>query len=179
MTINSVWHAGFTVSDIERSIAFYTEAVGLELRHRQEQENAYTSTFIGYPDAQLRVAQFSLPGGSHGPSGHVLELCEYVRPRGETIAPGTNATGSGHIAFETDALDETVARMVAAGGTPVSEPVEIVAGINRGGRTIYVRDPDGITVELVQAPSRAAGTADADGGAADADRGATDAERAA
>jgi catechol 2,3-dioxygenase-like lactoylglutathione lyase family enzyme len=155
MTINSVWHAGFTVSDIERSIAFYTEAVGLELRHRQEQENEYTSTFIGYPEAKLRVAQFALPGGQPGRSGHVLELCEYVRPRGETIAPGTSATGSGHIAFETDALDETVARMVAAGGTPVSEPVAIVAGVNRGGRTVYVRDPDGITVELVQAPPSA------------------------
>lgn len=154
MTINSVWHTGFTVSDIERSIAFYTEAVGLELRHRQEQENEYTSTFVGYPDAKLKVAQFSLPAGSHGPSGHVLELAEYVRPRGETLAPGSNAVGSGHLAFETDALDATLERMRAAGGTPVSEPVAITAGINRGGRTVYVRDPDGITIELVQAPAR-------------------------
>lgn len=154
MTINSVWHTGFTVSDIERSIAFYTEAVGLELRHRQEQQNEYTSTFIGYPDAHLKVAQFALPGGQPGRSGHVLELCEYVNPRGATLAPGSNAVGSGHIAFETDALDATVARMVEAGATPVSDPVEIVAGINSGGRTIYLRDPDGITVELVQAPAR-------------------------
>lgn len=154
MTINSVWHTGFTVSDIERSIAFYTEAVGLELRHRQEQENAYTSTFVGYPDAKLKVAQFSLPSGQHGPSGHVLELAEYVRPRGDTLAPGSNAVGSGHLAFETDALDATLERMRAMGATPVSEPVAITAGINRGGRTVYVRDPDGITIELVQAPAR-------------------------
>lgn len=156
MTINSVWHAGFTVSDIERSIAFYTEAVGLELRHRQEQRNEYTSTFIGYPDAHLKVAQFSLPGGQPGRSGHVLELCEYVRPKGGALEPGSNAVGAGHIAFETDALDATLARMVAAGATPVSDPVEIAAGINRGGRTVYLRDPDGITVELVQAPEAGA-----------------------
>lgn len=154
MTIRSVWHTGFTVSDIERSIAFYEGAVGLTLRHRQEQANEYTATFVGYPDASLRVAQFDLPGGSGTVSGHVLELCEYVRPRGETIPPGTNATGSGHIALETDELDATLERMRAAGGTPVSEPVAIAAGINEGGRTVYVRDPDGITVELVQAPPR-------------------------
>lgn len=154
MTIRSVWHTGFTVSDIERSIAFYEGAVGLTLRHRQEQENAYTSTFVGYPDVSLRVAQFALPGGSDNVSGHVLELCEYVRPRGETIPPGTNAVGSGHLALETDDLDGTLARMREAGGRSVSEPVDIVAGINRGGRTVYVRDPDGITVELVQAPRR-------------------------
>lgn len=156
MTIRSVWHTGFTVSDLERSIAFYEGAVGLRLRHRQEQENEYTSTFVGYPDASLRVAQFALPGGSDNVSGHMLELIEYVRPKGETFPPGTNQVGSGHLALETDDLDGTLARMRDAGGTSVSEPVEITAGINRGGRTVYVRDPDGITVELVQAPEREA-----------------------
>jgi hypothetical protein len=42
MSVRSVWHAGFTVADIEQSIAFWTEAVGMVLRHRQIQENAYT-----------------------------------------------------------------------------------------------------------------------------------------
>ncbi|MGX6447984.1 VOC family protein [Patulibacter sp. S7RM1-6] len=161
MTIRSVWHTGFTVSDIERAIAFYEGAVGLRLRHRQEQENAYTSTFVGQPDAKLRVAQFALPGAEEGDSasGHVLELCEYVRPRGETLRADTNAVGIGHVAFQTDDLDGTLERMRAAGGTPVSDPVEITAGINRGGRTVYVRDPDGIVVELVQAPGRTGATA--------------------
>lgn len=157
MTIRSVWHTGFTVSDIERSIAFYEGAVGLRLRHRQEQRNAYTATFVGYPDAHLKVAQFELPAGTDAVSGHVLELCEYVAPRGATIAPGTNAVGSGHLALETDDLDGTLERVRAAGGAAVSEPVDITAGINAGGRTVYVRDPDGITIELVQAPARGEG----------------------
>lgn len=152
MTINSVWHTGFTVSDIERSIAFYTEAVGLTLRHRQEQANEYTSTFIGYPNASIRVAQFDLPGGVDAVSGHVLELCEYVHPLSERIEPGTKDVGMGHLAFETDNIDEVLGRVRAMGGKTVSEPVDIVAGINEGGRTVYVRDPDGITLEFVEAP---------------------------
>jgi catechol 2,3-dioxygenase-like lactoylglutathione lyase family enzyme len=153
MTIRSLWHVGFTVSDLERSISFYADAVGLPLRHRQEQDNEYTATFVGYPGAKLRVAQFELPGGCDTPSGHLLELVEYVAPKGAPVPPGTNGAGSGHIALETDALDATLARMQAAGGRAVSAPVEITAGINRGGRTVYVRDPDGITVELVQSPA--------------------------
>lgn len=152
MTINSVWHTGFTVSDIERAIEFYTEGVGLTLRHRQEQANEYTSTFIGYPDASLRVAQFQLPDGPHTVSGHILELVEYLHPRGEQIEPGTNNIGMGHLAFETDDIDELLTRVRAKGGKTVSEPVDIVAGINKGGRTVYVRDPDGITLEFVEAP---------------------------
>ena len=37
---------------------------------------------------------------------------------------------------------------MAAGGRPVSEPVYIDGGANAGGRAVYVRDPDGHTVEL-------------------------------
>jgi lactoylglutathione lyase len=153
LTVRSIWHAGFTVSDIERSVAFYRDAIGLRLRHRQEQANEYTSTFVGYPDAHLRVAQFELSDGGSPRSGHVLELVEYVHPKGGTVPPGTNAVGNVHLAFEVSELDAIVQRAVAAGATPVSTPQRITAGINEGGRTVYLRDPDGITIELVEAPA--------------------------
>lgn len=150
--VRGIWHVGFTVSDIETSVRFYRDALGLRLRHRQEQANAYTARFVGYPDAHLRVAQFELPGGSAGASGHVLELCEYVHPRGEPVPPGTNAVGNVHLAFEVDDVDALFARLVDAGATPVSDPVDITTGINAGGKTVYLRDPDRITIELVQPP---------------------------
>ena len=43
------WHFSFTVSDIEQSILFYRDVLGMELMHRQEQANEYTRKFVGYP----------------------------------------------------------------------------------------------------------------------------------
>jgi catechol 2,3-dioxygenase-like lactoylglutathione lyase family enzyme len=98
MSVKSLWHAGFTVDDIERSIAFWTEAVGMVLRHRQIQENEYTSLLVGFPDVRLSVAQLRLPEGSHDASGHVIELIEYQRPASQRIEPNNARIGSGHIA---------------------------------------------------------------------------------
>jgi catechol 2,3-dioxygenase-like lactoylglutathione lyase family enzyme len=51
-----------------------------------------------------------------------------------------------------DDLDERLERLTAAGGTPFSKPVEIDTGANRGGRGVYLRDPDGHVVELFERP---------------------------
>lgn len=151
MTVRDVWHTGFTVSDLERSILFYRDGLGLTLRHRQTQANAYTSRLVGFADACLRVAQFALPGHDSR-SGHVLELAEYVNPPGETSQPRNNRIAAGHLAFEVDSIDELVPRLTNAGATFLSHPQSITDGINRSGRTVYLRDPDGITLELVEPP---------------------------
>jgi lactoylglutathione lyase len=57
----SIFHVGFCVHDIERSVVFYRDGIGLVLRHRQRQEAPYTGTLVGYPGAVLEVAQFQLP----------------------------------------------------------------------------------------------------------------------
>jgi len=145
------------VRDIERSITFYRDALGLTLRHRQIQDNAYTARLVGVPGARLSVAQFTLPAGTSGRSGHVLELIEYERPRGDAVEPAINRIGSAHLAFEVDDIDALRARLEAAGATFFSETQEITAGINRGGRAVYLRDPDDITLELVEPPATPAG----------------------
>lgn len=79
-------HFSFTVSSIERSIAWYRDVLGLDLVHRQRQENAYTPLLVGIPGAVLEIAQFRVPGVSPGRSTHMLELVEYVAPRGRSSA---------------------------------------------------------------------------------------------
>jgi lactoylglutathione lyase len=150
VAIHTVWHVGFSVRDIEASISFYTAGLGLELVHRQSQSNPYTSALVGYPDASLHVAQFAIAHAAPPPSGHVLELIEYVVPRGEQIKSENSRIASGHLAFEVDDIYDRVERLRTFGAVLVSEPVEITAGINAGGRTVYLRDPDGITLELLQ-----------------------------
>lgn len=152
MGVVSVWHVGFTVSNLERSIPFYRDGLGLKVRHSQVQENLYTSNLVGYGDVRLSMAQFELENGASPTSGHVLELTQYERPLGEPVGPGTNRPGIGHLAVEVDDIDQVCDRLVQLGGTPLSPIQEITEGINRGGRAVYVRDLDGIAIELVQAP---------------------------
>ena len=54
--IADVLHFSFTVRDIERSVDWYTRVLGLELVHRQRQENAYTPILVGIPGAISRTA---------------------------------------------------------------------------------------------------------------------------
>ncbi|RME85265.1 MAG: VOC family protein [Caldilineae bacterium] len=149
------WHFSFTVSDLERSITFYRDILGMELVHTQEQANAYTRKFVGYADAHLKVAQFKIPGKEPSRSGHVLELVEYVAPKGVRVDTSTPNPGTAHLAFEVDDIHAEFARLKALGVRFRSEaPVAIEAGINKGGYTCYFLDPDDITLEMVQPPPR-------------------------
>ena len=148
-----VWHFSFTVSDLDRTVAFYTDVLGCELVHVQEQQNAYTASLVGYPDAHLRVAQIAIPGQPRGLSTHDLELVQYVHPQGEPWRGGIKDTGAAHLALTVTDIAERYERMVAAGVEFVSPPNAITAGVNEGGSTCYFKDPDGIILELIQPPA--------------------------
>ena len=155
MALISYFHFSFTVSDLERSIAFYRDLLGLRLVHRMVHDQKYTSSQIGFRDALLKVALFNvadMPQGS-SPSGHVLELIEYVNPRGEPLNAATNRPGAAHLALQVDDLEAEFARLKAAGVQFRSEaPVPITHGRHSGGLTCYLLDPDGITLELIELP---------------------------
>ena len=152
--IQGLWHVSFTVSDIEASVRWYTEVLGLEYVRSQEQANEYTDRLVGYQNAHLKVAQLRVPGETIPLSRHHIELVEYVHPRGENLSLDTNRTGVGHWAFMVDDIHREFERMKALGVKFKAErPVAIEAGVNKGGFTVYFTDPDGITLELVQPPS--------------------------
>lgn len=146
-----IWHVSWTVSDIERSKAFYT-TLGFELMHEQEQGNAYTDKLVGLQDAYLKAAMMRFADTPPGLSGHVIELIEYVRPKGQHLQPRPNDINAAHLAVITDNAHELHERMVAAGARFVNPPVAITAGMNKGGFTCYMRDPDGFIIELMQPP---------------------------
>jgi catechol 2,3-dioxygenase-like lactoylglutathione lyase family enzyme len=148
--IVDVMHFSFTVTDIERSIAWYTSVLGLELVHRQRQDNPYTRTLLGFPDAVLEVAQFRVPGLMPAHSTHVLELVEYVQPRGRQVELPTNQVGVAHLAFVVNDIHKRHRRMEAEGVLFRNAPVAISEGANEGGWSCYFHDPDGITLELLQ-----------------------------
>lgn len=150
--IQGFWHVSFTVSNLEQSVQWYTEVLGLEYVRGQEQANEYTAKLVGFPHVHLKVAQLRVPGAAVPRSAHHIELVEYVTPRGAEIPLETNRTGVGHWAFQVDDLLATYERLKALGVTFKSTPNYITAGVNKGGYSVYFTDPDGITLELVQPP---------------------------
>ncbi len=146
----AIHHTGYTVANLERSLAFYQGLLGLELVGRQDKQGGYLGEIVGHPDAHVKMAHLRVPG-----SGHVVELFEYVAPAGATpdhFDPPD--VGTSHLCLLTDDLPALYAHLVAEGvDTFVSPPVLVDTGINTGGYGLYLRDPDGIPVELFQ-PAR-------------------------
>jgi lactoylglutathione lyase len=148
--IADLLHFSFTVSDIERSTAWYTDVLGLELVHTQRQDNEYTRKLVGIPEAVLEVAMFKIPNLESKYSTHILELIQYVAPEGKTLPLATNNVGVAHLALMVDDIHERHIRMAEQGVQFRNPPVEIMAGTNKGGWACYLHDPDGITIELLE-----------------------------
>ena len=154
MTVAQIFHTGLTVSDLDRSIAFYRDLLGLELVAQWDSAEPYLRRVVGFPDAELRIALLRLPGSSSGASGHHIELLEYRSPRGTRGDPRTCNPGNAHVAFMVEDIDAAYAELSATGVRFKSVPVEITHGRNRGGKAVYFLDPDDITLELVQPAPR-------------------------
>lgn len=145
-------HTGYTVSDLDRSVAFYRDVLGCEILATQEKEGGYLAAIVGYPDAHVRMAHLRLPG-----SEHVIELFEYLAPAGGRADVEPRNVGASHLCFIVADLAALYASLLERGMTTfVSPPVEVDTGVNRGGLALYLRDPDGITVELFQPAAAAA-----------------------
>ncbi len=159
MLVTGVWQFSWTVRDLDAAVRFYRDGLGFELRLFQEQNNEYTRKLVGYPDTHIRMAQFNLPGVDPGISGHLIELTQYYAPDADTAqVTETYNPGVAHVALISTDLDAVYQRVIEFGGRPISEPVEIQEGVNKGGRAMYVRDPEGFTLEFVEPPaSRLAG----------------------
>ena len=140
-------HTGLTVSDLERSLHFWRDAMGMEVLFQQEKEGGYLEAIVREPGAHVRMAHLAF--GGEGPR---IELFQYLAPSGGQHLSRPADQGFVHVCVACENLDERMKRLVAAGGTPFSEPVVIDTGVNRGGRGVYLRDPDGHVVELFERP---------------------------
>jgi len=144
-------HTGITVSNLERSLAFWRDVLGFELSHRPHQSGKLASEITGVADAEISIAV--LKGYSHK-----IELLEYRAPaERKRIALRPCDVGSVHVAFTVDNLDAILNTIAASGWKAAGKPQTIKVGPNTGKRVVYVRDPDGATIEFMEMPPHPVG----------------------
>ena len=139
-------HTGITVANLERSLAFWRDVLGFQLSHRPHQTGDFASEITGVPGAEISIAV--LKG-----YGHKIELLEYLAPSDrKRVALRPCDVGSVHVAFTVDDLDPVLTTIAASGWRAAGQPQTLTAGPNAGKRVVYVRDPDGTTIEFMQPP---------------------------
>jgi len=142
-------HTGITVSNLERSLAFWQNVLGFELSHRAHQTAELASEITGVKGAEISIAVVKAPGG------HKIELLEYLAPpdrKHVDLRPCD--VGSVHVALTVDSLDAVLKTIAASGWKAAGKPQTLQSGPNAGKRVVYVRDPDGTTIEFMQPPDR-------------------------
>lgn len=144
-------HIGIQVRDADRSARFYQQALGFELYARYSKDDAYVQRVVGYPGVTLEIAMLRIPN-----TKVELEIVEYRDVDRAPIDPATASPGTMHFSLFVDDLDGMYERLRREGVEFVSPVQTSTAGYLAGGKVVYMKDPDGIRVELVQLPPQAA-----------------------
>ena len=143
--IKGVHHTCITVSDLERSVQFYQDLLGLELVMTEESERSGDdrSKALGVPKAKVKLAILRAGDAQ-------VELIEYVTAKGQPYDRSNNDTGAMHIAFQVEDIDAVYQRMVKQDVRFTAPPATIPAGPMEGWRWTYFFDPDGVSLEIIQ-----------------------------
>ncbi len=117
-------HTCYRITEIDRSVAFYT-ALGFEERRRMPIRDEAINVFLGLPgdDDRLELTY------NHGVDSYEL------------------GTGYGHIALTVDDMEQTLADLAEQGIEPERPPYSLREG---GSVICFVRDPDGYRIELIE-----------------------------
>ena len=140
-------HTGITVSNLARSLAFWRDVLGLELSHTAHQTGELARQITGVAGAEIKLAVLKTPGD------HKIELLQYLAPPDRKRAAVRPCdVGHAHVALLVDNLDAILEKIAGSGWKAAGKPQTLQTGPNAGKRVVYVRDPDGTTIELMELP---------------------------
>jgi catechol 2,3-dioxygenase-like lactoylglutathione lyase family enzyme len=148
ISVQGIHHTSRTVADLDRSMPFYRDLLGMELVLDTEMKGEMLEREVALPGAQLRLV---LLRGHQTP---FLELLQYLHPAGAPLSPdaGCADIGAHHVALVVPDISSAFRALTAAGVRFTAPPQEVDAGFFRGHWTAYCYDPDGLVVELWQLP---------------------------
>ncbi len=126
MKVTKLLHTRMRVSDMEQTIAFYREVLGLEVIERKTSPRGSHLAFLRVPNSDELIELTSFP-----PSGPVKVQEDLV-----------------HLAFQVESLDDTIASLTAKGVKITDGPTQT----SSGSRFLFIDAPDGYEIELIERP---------------------------
>jgi len=134
-------HTGIVVSDADRSIQFYKNLLGFQIKKDQVEEGSYIDTFLGIKDVQVRTVKMQLQNED------MIELLQFHSHPSEVSPPSLIGLGCTHVAFSTDGAWRTYVDLQQSGATMVNKPT-----LSADGRALvfFCKDPDGTWLEIVE-----------------------------
>lgn len=140
-------HAGITVGDMDASLAFYRDGLGLEVEFDVVRDARYQHEVLALPFRDIRMVQLIVRGTGMSR----IELLEYRGAERRPAASEPCDPATGHLCLVVDDGAAMLARMTGLGYRARSAAVvDIDAGANAGGKLVYLADPDGYWVELLE-----------------------------
>jgi glyoxylase I family protein len=138
--IGNPHHYGLTVSDLEEAVDFYDGVLGMEKADELSFASEEFSKFVGVDGADVDIAFLEA-------DGFLVELLEYNEPDGKNANENisNNDVGAAHLCIEVDDIDGIY--------DDLSESVEFInppQTLENGAQVVYMHDPDGNVVELLE-----------------------------
>ena len=144
-TIDGLFHVGVTVSDMERALEFYRDALGLQVRSDGVRAGESVEPVVGVRPESMRSVFLSIPG-----STTMLELFEYRGIDREPNRMRPCDTGFAHFCLYVPDLQAVWERVTGLGHRSIRAPFRVTSGPHTGAMAVYLLDPDGFAVELYQ-----------------------------
>ena len=141
--ITAVNHVSFTVKDLEKSVEFYKNVLGLECISIAERSEEFSSAVTGIEGVTMRIAYMNGPGCA-------IELIQYTKGVGNQLDTRTNNIGSSHVCFNIACYDEWIERMEKYGVKYRGKLCIVPAGPNKGKRVCYMMDVDVNNLEFIE-----------------------------
>lgn len=147
--VNEVMHVGVTVSDMDRSIDFYQNILGLTFQGELVMQGRETELLFQRTNCKARVAYLN---GSDHVMAPPIELIQFIDDQAEKVSSDLHRTSISEICFRVSDIDKAYRHLIAHGVDCLSEPQLFDftdAGFGKS-KAIYFRDPDGVVLELMQ-----------------------------
>ena len=146
-SVNVLDHIAVTVSDLERSLKFYRDTLGLKEIERHHLEGETISKMAAKEGVVLDVVRLAAPETPKV----LLDLQQYTSPKGKQADAKLGDIAHSHFCFGVPDVWGAYRELSAQGVTFVSEPVtfELESGTLH---VVWMYDPDGFLIELVTSP---------------------------
>jgi catechol 2,3-dioxygenase-like lactoylglutathione lyase family enzyme len=143
--IIGLFHPGYTVSNLEQSLQFYGQTLGIEHLQSQVSDQPYLSSVTGIAGCSLKIG-FARIEGDQTP----FELLEFVKPGGQQALTGFGIIGTPHLCYQVDNLSAVYRRLAQQGVKFCGEPHLLGDGPWGEATGVFLLDPDGLLVELIE-----------------------------